>query len=66
MEVNTAQATFKNTGLELEAISEEDIRRVRNAVQILESVVGKRIHVLVRPIEDLQSTLKAFEVAGIK
>ena len=64
MEVNTAQATFKNTGLE--AISEEDICRVRNAVQILESVVGKRIHVLVRPIEDLQSTLKAFEVAGIK
>ena len=64
MEVNTAQATFKNTGLG--AISEEDICRVRNAVQILESVVGKRIHVLVRPIEDLQSTLKAFEVAGIK
>jgi hypothetical protein len=57
MEVNTAQATFKNTGLELEAISEEDIRRVRNAVQILESVVGKRIHVLVRPIEDVANAL---------
>ena len=55
MEVNTAQATFKNTGLE--AISEEDIRRVRNAVQILESVVGKRIHVLVRPIEDVANAL---------
>ena len=57
MEVNTAQATFKNTGLELEAISEEDIRRVRNAVQILESVVGKRFHVLVRPIEDVANAL---------
>ena len=57
MEVNTAQATFKNTGLELGAISEEDIRRVRNAVQILESVVGKRIHVLVRPIEDVANAL---------
>ena len=55
MEVNTAEATFKNTGLE--AISEEDIRRVRNAVQILESVVGKRIHVLVRPIEDVANAL---------
>ena len=55
MEVNTAEATFKNTGLR--AISEEDIRRVRNAVQILESVVGKRIHVLVRPIEDVANAL---------
>jgi hypothetical protein len=58
MEVNTAQATFKNTGLELEAISEEDIRRVRNAVQILESVVGKRIHVLVRPIDGATQDLE--------
>ena len=56
MEVNTAQATFKNTGLE--AISEEDIRRVRNAVQILESVVGKRIHVLVRPIDGATQELE--------
>jgi hypothetical protein len=55
MGVDTAQATFKNTGLG--AISEEDICRVRNAVQILESVVGKRIHVLVRPIEDVANAL---------
>ena len=56
MEVYTAQATFKNTGLG--AISEEDICRVRNAVQILESVVGKRIHVLVRPIDGATQDLE--------